>query len=235
MSVPNEQVQRAIAAARILEQQGYFAKAKTGDERGASYFARMVASRVNPTGSPSDWGWLKKTGSGFNVEGYADGAIVFGNDPANRFNVLKIVTQVGSDNPNAIQVGSAVQERRESDVWGSPVPLPDAIPAYLGGSPTPIPVPSPMLPDRGEMMRAGQALHFYYRSHEGLQRPDGLWKPAAGSEIAQPDWEGIGAWLFDVYLKARVAGKDATEATELVRSQIRQSEEWRQKHPGQTP
>lgn len=97
------------------------------------------------------------------------------------------------------------------------------------------PQPIPQLPDRGEMMRAGEQLHHYYRSAEGLQRPDGLWKPATPTAIAQPDWEGIGAWLFDVYLQARVSGKTATEAMGAVIAQIRQSQEWRDKHPGQTP
>lgn len=148
MANPTEaDVKRATDAARILEQQGYLAKAKTGDERGASYLARLVASRVNPSGAAGDWGWLRKTGSGFHVDGFADGAIVFGNDPADRNNVLKIVTQVGSTNPNAIQVGSAVQERRESDVWASPVPVPDALGIYLVGSAVPTPGPVLTLPD----------------------------------------------------------------------------------------
>lgn len=238
MSVPTVDVQRAIDMAHQLEQQGYFAKAKSGDERGASYFARMVAARVNPSGNSSDWGWLKKTGAGFNVEGYADGAIVFGNDPANRTNVLKIVTQIGSTNPNAIQIGDAVQERRAEDIWDKPVPLPDAITSYLlpGGVVIPPSVPPHAdLPGRQEMMEAGQRLHFYYRSPEGLQRPNGLWKPETQQSIAQPDWEGIGAWLFDVYLKARVAGKNATDAMAEVVSDIRHSAEWQQKHPGETP
>lgn len=166
MSVPSEDVKRATDMAHQLEAQGYFAKAKAGDEKGASYFARMVASRVNPTGNSADWGWLKKTGSGFNVDGYADGAIIFGNDPSNRRNVLKIVTQIGSTDPNAIQIGDAVQEHRESDVWASPVPLPDALPAYLGGSPTPLPPPAPTVPpyagDAFFTEKVGAPLHADY-------------------------------------------------------------------------
>lgn len=113
--------------------------------------------------------------------------------------------------------------------WHNP---PIAQPAGVAHPPTPTPPPAHMeLPDRGEMMRAGQELHFFYRAPEGLQRPDGLWKPETPTSIAQPDWEGIGAWLFDVYLKARIAGKDATEAMAEVKAQIRSSDEWKGKHP----
>ncbi len=101
---------------------------------------------------------------------------------------------------------------------------------------TPVPQPQPcQLPGREEMMNAGKWLHHYYRAPEGLQRPDGLWKPETPSAIAQPDWEGIGAWLFDVYLHERVAGRNATDATLEVIRQIRQTDEWKSKHPGQTP
>jgi hypothetical protein len=107
-----------------------------------------------------------------------------------------------------------------------------------GAPPTPGPQPptpgSGSLPGREEMMNAGQWLHRYYKSPEGLQRPDGLWKPAIPTSVAQPDWEGIGAWLFDVYLRARIAGKNATEATAVVIAEIRKTDEWKQKHPGET-
>lgn len=113
---------------------------------------------------------------------------------------------------------------------GDENPVPPAAPGAPANPPKPI-----ILPDRGEMMTVGQQLHFYYRSPEGLQRPQGLWKDATATAIAQPDWEGIGAWLFDVYLRARVAGKSATEAFELVIKEIRKSDEWKTKHPGETP
>lgn len=146
MNPTQADVDRAVDVARRLQQQGYFAKAKTGDEKAASYFARMVASTVNPTGKENDWGWLlKPPGTGHHIEGYADGAIVFGNDPRDLKNVLKIVTQVGSHIPNDIQVGSAVQDRRSYDVWIKPVPLPSEIPNYIQPA-FPIP-PEPPEPD----------------------------------------------------------------------------------------
>lgn len=100
--------------------------------------------------------------------------------------------------------------------------------------PAPPPPPPVVLPDRSEMMQEGQFLHAYYVSPWGLQRPQGLWIVGPDG-IGHPDWEGIGAWLLDVYLKARVAGKSRAEARADYVKQIRESSEWRTKHPGETP
>lgn len=133
-----DDVKRAVDVAKSLEAQGYFTKVKQGDEKAASYFSRMVASKVNPSGNPNDWGWLSKPAGGFNIEGFADGAIVFGNNPSDLNNVLKIVVQVGSSNPNDIKIGDSVQQRRPQDVWFCPVPLPDSVVSYITGqAPTP--------------------------------------------------------------------------------------------------
>jgi hypothetical protein len=78
---------------------------------------------------------------------------------------------------------------------------------------------------RHDMIAAGQWLHSFYQSDEGLKRPDGLWIDK------HPDFEGIGAWLFDIYLAARLAGVDDAEARKRVVAGIQQSDEWRQKHP----
>lgn len=95
------------------------------------------------------------------------------------------------------------------------------------------PQAAPEGPGRDEMRRAGQWLHDWYRSHEGLQRPQGLWTDAG------PDWEGIGAWLFDVYFKARLGGMTEAQAREKVKMEIRRAGgpkgEWQTKHPGETP
>ncbi len=78
---------------------------------------------------------------------------------------------------------------------------------------------------RHDMIAAGQWLHSFYQSDEGLKRPDGLWIDK------HPDFEGIGAWLFDVYLADRLLGNDDAAARKKVVDGIRQSDEWRQKHP----
>ena len=78
---------------------------------------------------------------------------------------------------------------------------------------------------RHDMIAAGQWLHSFYQSDEGLQRPEGLWIDK------HPDFEAIGAWLFDVYLAERLIGADDAAARKKVTDAIQQSDEWRQKHP----
>lgn len=97
------------------------------------------------------------------------------------------------------------------------------------------------IPGRDEMMAVGLKLDAFYRADEGLQRPDGLvlglrvdightpdrialYKPYV-------DWEGVAAWLFDVYFMARMAGMDPVLAWEAVVTDIQRTDEWRQKHP----
>jgi hypothetical protein len=77
---------------------------------------------------------------------------------------------------------------------------------------------------RAEMVEAGRWLHQYYQSEDGLRRAAGLWFND------QPDFEGIGAWLLDVYLSARIEGASEEEARQRVIDQIQQTEEWRQGH-----
>jgi hypothetical protein len=103
---------------------------------------------------------------------------------------------------------------------GDTNPIPPAAPGQPANPPVPI-----VLPGREEMMHAGERLHNFYRAQDGLQRNEGLWIDG------HPDWEGLGAWLFDTYLPARVAGKSADEAWAAVERGIRGSDEWKRKHP----
>ena len=79
---------------------------------------------------------------------------------------------------------------------------------------------------RADIMQAAQWLHQYYASDEGLRRPDGLWR----SDLKQPDFEALGAWIIDVYLNARVEGKTDEEAKKMIRDAIQGSDEWRRVH-----
>ena len=79
---------------------------------------------------------------------------------------------------------------------------------------------------RGNVLRAAQWLHDYYKSDAGLRRADGLWRP----DQKQPDFEALGAWIFDVYLNARVEGKSDEEARTLITDAIQGSDEWRRVH-----
>lgn len=89
--------------------------------------------------------------------------------------------------------------------------------------PLPPPTASPTLPDRGELMREMAFLHEFYRTE--LKRTDGLWIDG------HPDFEGIAAWVLDVYLASRVAGRTPERSRQLYVDAIRNSGEWRSKHP----
>lgn len=79
--------------------------------------------------------------------------------------------------------------------------------------------------DRNEFLQTLQRLDSFYRAPEGLQRSDGL------SIGGAPDFVGIAAWVFDVYLNARLAGRSSDAAwSEVVRA-IQGSDEWKTKHP----
>lgn len=79
---------------------------------------------------------------------------------------------------------------------------------------------------RGEVVQAAQWLHEYYKSDAGLKRPNGLWR----EDQKQPDFEAIGAWIYDTYLNARVEGKSEDEARKLITDAIQGSDEWRRVH-----
>jgi plasmid stabilization system protein ParE len=81
---------------------------------------------------------------------------------------------------------------------------------------------------REELVRATTWLNDFYRSPEGLQRPDGLWL----TDRRQPDIEAIAVWIFDVYQTARIEGKSEEESRRAVANAIRATHEWREKHPG---
>lgn len=79
---------------------------------------------------------------------------------------------------------------------------------------------------RGEVVQAAQWLHEYYKSDAGLKRPNGLWR----EDQKQPDFEALGAWIYDIYLNARVEGKSEEEARKLITDAIQGSDEWRRVH-----
>ena len=76
-----------------------------------------------------------------------------------------------------------------------------------------------------EMQREMMWLHEFYKSPDGLQRPEGLWIGG------HPDFEGISFWVFDVYLRRRLRGESEEQARQAIVNAIKQSEEWRTKHP----
>jgi hypothetical protein len=78
-----------------------------------------------------------------------------------------------------------------------------------------------------EVERVMAWLDDLYKSHDGLQRPEGLWIDG------HPDYVGIGTWVFDVYVRDRLNGMTEAEAKAQVKDAIQKSDEWRTKHPSQ--
>jgi hypothetical protein len=75
-----------------------------------------------------------------------------------------------------------------------------------------------------ETQRIMTWLNDFYKSTDGLQRPEGLWIDG------HPDFQGIGMWVFDVYLRNRLKGQSEEQARRSVEDAIKQSDEWRTKH-----
>lgn len=77
---------------------------------------------------------------------------------------------------------------------------------------------------RDEFLDVLTRLDRFYSAPEGLQRADGL------SIAGGPDFLGIAAWVFDIYLNERLHGSSATAAWTLTENAIRGTDEWRRKH-----
>jgi hypothetical protein len=77
--------------------------------------------------------------------------------------------------------------------------------------------------DRAEMLRAMHRLDVFYRAWNGLQRPNGL------SLGGRPDFEGIAAWILDVYLNDRLGGRSQEQAWDHVVAAIQGTVEWQSK------
>lgn len=139
MNPTQTDVDRAVAMTTQLKAEGYFDRVEDGDQRAASYLARLAAYRLNPTGRPDDFGCLSKIPSETNVDGFAEDAVCFGNNPADRENVIDLVNGAGA--PGA-SVGGGVKPRRENNRWVKPVALTDEQTAYLLEGRLPKPVQS---------------------------------------------------------------------------------------------
>jgi hypothetical protein len=75
-----------------------------------------------------------------------------------------------------------------------------------------------------EMTDALEWLDAFYRSPEGLQRPDGL------VQNGHVDFDAISHWLFRIYLEQRSLQGSPGLARESVEKAIRATPEWQQKH-----
>ena len=100
--------------------------------------------------------------------------------------------------------------------------LAPTVPGCTG--PGPSPGPTPGLISRDEFYARFKQVNDYYAAQEGLQRPGGMVIDTATPVRA--DHEAMGAWGYDLML-----GKSVNQCI----TEIRQSDEWKAKHPGETP
>lgn len=192
---------RAITAARLRQTQGYFGKAKAGDQRAASLFVRLVALDLNSFGDPTGYGWLSKQPGEANVDGWAEDATVFGASPTDLMNVVDLINGAGA--PGA-SIGGAIKARRLSNTWAAPKPLTAEEMAYISG---PVVVPVPPAPT--------------YPSYESLGGDEGGKKITRQLEAdyrraGKPGLDGdCGAWQQRVsydFLTGKVAPVEAAIA-----------------------
>lgn len=230
MNPTQDDLAYVISVAHSLESQGYFEKARKGDQKACSLFAKLTAYTANPEGDEDGYGWLSKSPGETQVDGYAEDAVCFTNDASSLQNAVDLINGAGA---SGASIGGAIKQRRESNKWVKPQALSPADLGYLlsGGLPHPPqpPTPTPVVPGREEALDEMNYLDAYYKSPEGLQRENGL------SLAGKPDFLGIAAWYLDVYQQARIHGKTREEARAAYVSDIRHSDEWKQKHPGETP
>jgi hypothetical protein len=231
--------------------EGYAARLAAGDTRAASLFARLVAFRMNSQGRTDKPGWLKK-GGGNNVDGYSVDAIVLNANPNDLFNVIDLVR--AAEAPSASPQWNGPLPRRTIDVWDAPRQLSTADLTYLkpvGPGPPP-PPPPPPLKSRAQFATEFSTVNAFYGNQAGLQRVGGmvsgvdasvfaiLRKKADGESIddlavrnacravlqLQCDVQSMIQWGYDL-----MAGNTDAQVIKA----IRQSDEWKAKHPGETP
>jgi hypothetical protein len=77
-----------------------------------------------------------------------------------------------------------------------------------------------------EIQRTMTWLNDFYKSADGLKRPEGLWIGG------HPDYEGLSVWVFTVYLPHRLKGESEEQARQAIVDTIKQSDEWQVKHKG---
>lgn len=124
----------------------------------------------------------------------------------------------------AASIGQIYPDPNGPGAWVKPLTL-TQIDEQYGSQPQPMPV----VPGREEALDELNELDRYYAAPEGLQRPNGL------SLNGKPDFEGVAAWYLDVYQQERIKGKSRADARAAYVHDIRHSEEWQARHPGETP
>jgi len=196
--------------------------AHTGNPR-TEDFIRLLAARLHNL--DARFGLNGKRGDPKDI---SDDAINYigegpGHDPATGLPVTVFDVIRGAGGPNPVPSWDRIDQAGPG-AWVTPGAV--VVP--------PLPPPQPTQPPgREEALDEQKFLHAYYMAPEGLQRPKGLWRD--DTNPPGPDFEGIATWYLDIYQMERMATKSRAEARAAYVKQIRQSDEWKAKHPGETP
>jgi len=209
MSVPN-----FSGEVKKLYDTGLF-NLKTHDGQGA--FVDACLSMLH--GLDANWGHLIKKPGQTSVHDHAEDAALY-KLPDGKAQAVDFIGGAGGPNP---QPGWMVDSfiYKHSD-WFDPTDH-----GITEGSAQPPAIVMP--PGREEALDEMKYLDYYYTAPEGLQRPNGL------SLNGKPDFEGIAAWYLDVYQRERLVGNDRPTSRAAYVNDIRHSDEWKQKHPGEQP
>jgi hypothetical protein len=168
-------------------------------------------------GLDPNWGHLIKKPGQTDVHGHGEDAALY-KLPNGKATAVDFIGGAGGSNP---QPGWIVDTFPYTHAdWADPT---DHGIGEGGSSPSAPP------PPRDEALDELNYLDYYYAAPEGLQRPQGL------SLNGRPDFEGVAAWYLDVYQRARMVGQSRPDARAAYVSDIRHSDEWKTKHPGETP
>jgi hypothetical protein len=183
----------------------------THDGQGA--FVDACVSTLH--GLDKNFGHLKKKSGQTQVHGHGEDATLYKFSDGTA-QAVDFIGGAGGTNPRpAWGLDSSGPIYKHSD-WLSPTEHAAAEQA---------PPPGPTIKPREQFYFENLQLNGFYASQAGLQRPGGMVKhDQEGRAVA--DVEAMGAWAYDLMLGASV--QDCIKA-------IRQSDEWRSKHPNETP
>lgn len=200
-SVPNYSTE-----VRQLYDTGLF-DLKTHEGQGA--FTDACVSMLH--GKNERWGHLKKSASQTHVHRHGEDSTVFLFSDGTA-QAVDFIGGAGGPNPQPAWQVDPVARYTASD-WVDPTDH------HIGE--TPRPNVGTILP-KGEAFAALKALNAFYQAPEGLQRPGGLVIPdQEGRSVA--DMEAIAQWFYQLVIEGI--------PLEAVFSQIRNSHEWKSKHP----
>lgn len=183
---------------------------KTHDGQGA--FVDACVSMLH--GKNARWGHLKKKPGQTAVHGHGEDSALF-LFADGRAQAVDFIGGAGGPNPQPGWIVDPELRYKAAD-WVDPT-------EHVRESAHTCPQVPAVLP-KGEAFSQLKALNAFYQAPEGLQRPGGLVIPdSEGRSVA--DMEAIAQWFYQLVIEGI--------PLESVFAQIRNSDEWKSKHPGQ--